>query len=49
MLQLQLGTLIATVLLFFQVQAAPFRTMSDDYLGATASFSLLIMFLCSIR
>ena len=49
MLQLQLGTLIATMLLFFQVQAAPFRAMSDDFLGAAASFSLLIMFLCSIR
>ena len=46
MLQLVLGTLFAAILLFFQVQAAPFNDMADDYLAAAASFSLLIVFLC---
>ena len=46
MLQLTIGTLCAAILLFFQVQAAPFNDMADDYLAAAASFSLLILFLC---
>ena len=47
MLQLLIGTLIAAILLFFQVQAAPYRRMGDDRLAGVASFSLLILFLCS--
>ena len=46
MLQLTLGTLCAAILLFFQVQAAPFNEMADDYLAAASSFSLLIFYLC---
>ena len=48
MIQLIIGTLIAAILLFFQVQAAPYNDMSDDYLAAVSSFSLLILFLCCI-
>ena len=48
MIQLIIGTLIAAILLFFQVQAAPYNDMSDDYLAAASSFSLLILFLCCI-
>ena len=47
-LQLTLGTLCAAILLFFQVQAAPFNDMADDYLAASSSFSLLVLYLCSI-
>ena len=47
MLQLLIGTLVAAILLFFQVQAAPYRRMGDDQLAGVASFSLLILFLCS--
>ena len=46
MLQLTIGTLCASILLFFQVQAAPFVDDADDYLAAASSFSLLVLFLC---
>ena len=48
MLQIMLGTIAAAILLFFQVQAAPYNDIADDYLASGASFSLLILFLCSI-
>ena len=44
LMQLMIGTLCAAVLLFFQVQAAPYIEMADDYLASAASFSLLIFF-----
>ena len=48
MIQLIIGTLVAAILLFIQVQAAPYIDMSDDFLAAASSFSLLIYFLCCI-
>ena len=48
MIQLIIGTLVAAILLFFQVQAAPYNDMSDDYLAAASSFALLILLLCCI-
>ena len=46
--QLIIGTLVAAIMLFFQVQAAPYNDISDDHLAAASSFSLLVYFLCSI-
>ena len=44
MLQMYIGTLVAAILLFFQVQAGPYKQLADDYLASAASFSLLIFF-----
>ena len=47
MLQLAMGTLLSAVFLLFQVQAAPYVAMADDFLASAASFSLVAIFLCS--
>jgi hypothetical protein len=47
MRQLILGTIVATIFLLFQVQAAPYISLSDDFLASAASFSLVVVFLCS--
>ena len=47
MLQLAMGTLLSAVFLLFQVQAAPYVAMADDFLASSASFSLVAIFLCS--
>ena len=48
MMQLVMGTLLSAIFLLFQVQAAPYVEMSDDFLAACSSFGLFIIFLCSI-
>ena len=48
MLQMYIGTLVAAILLFFQVQAGPYKQLADDYLAAASSFALLMLFTCSI-
>ena len=47
-LQVLIGTVLSGAFLLFQVQAAPFRSLSDDFLASTTSFSLQTMFLCCI-
>ena len=47
MLQLMLGTLLSVAYLLFQVQAKPFREISDDYLASAASFAIVVIFLTS--
>ena len=47
MLQLIMGTLLSAVFLLFQVQAAPYESMSDDFLSSGANFALVAIFLCS--
>ena len=46
MVQLIMGTLLSAVFLLFQVQAAPYKDLSDDYLASASSFSLVILFIC---
>ena len=46
--QLIIGTLVAAIVLFLQVQAAPYNDISNDHLAAASSFSLLILFLSCI-
>ena len=43
-LQVILGTLFSMIFLLFQVQAAPFKRLSDDYLAGACSFSLSSIF-----
>ena len=47
MMQLMLGTLLSVAFLLFQVQAKPFREMSDDYLASAASLAIVVIFLTS--
>ena len=47
MLQLVMGTLLAAIFLLFQVQASPYKKMSDDFLASGSSFALVAIFLCS--
>ena len=47
MMQLILGTLLATAFLLFQVQASPYKQMSDDLLASAVSFGLVVIFLIS--
>ena len=46
--QLVLGTIISAVYLMIQLQAHPYKNKSDDYLAAASSFSMTMVFLCSI-
>ena len=46
-LQIILGTLFSAIFLLLQVQAAPFVALSDNFLAATSSFCLVVVFLCS--
>ena len=48
MRQLYLGIIFAVAFLLFQVQAAPFKEQADDFLAASASFSLAVIFVVSI-
>ena len=48
MLQLILGAVFATILLFLQLLTAPYIATSDNFLAGVSSFALLIVFLCSI-
>ena len=47
MMQLIVGTLLAAAFLLLQVQAAPYKKLSDDYLASASSLCLLILFLCA--
>ena len=47
MMQLILGNLISAIFLLFQVQAAPYIGMADDFLASGCSFCLVVIFLCS--
>lgn len=47
-MQLVLGTLFALIFMLFQVQLQPYASIHDDYLASACSFSLSIMFLCSM-
>lgn len=47
MMQLIIGIFLSVAFLLFQVQAAPFVEMSDDYLAAAASLAIVVVFLGS--
>ena len=47
MLQLLSGGLVAAAFLLFQVQASPYKEMSDDFLASVCSFGLVCAFFCS--
>lgn len=46
MMQIFVGTLLAAGFLLFQVQAQPYKNISDNFLASVASFCLVIIFLC---
>jgi len=49
MMQLVIGTLLSATFMLFQVQARPYRQMSDDFLASTCSFGLVCIFVsCTI-
>ena len=43
-----IGALASAVLLLLQVQAAPYKAMSNDHLASVCSFSLSTVFLCCL-
>ena len=47
MLQLLLGTLLSAAFLLFQVQASPYKEMSDDFLASACSFAVVCVFMVS--
>ena len=47
-MQIAVGTIVAATYLMVQLQANPYRNRSDNYLAVAASFSLLMVFFCSI-
>ena len=47
MSQLIGGTLLAAFFLLLQVQATPYKQLSDDFLASSASFSLVVFFVCA--
>ena len=47
-LQIFLGALVCAVFLLVQLQSRPYCSMSNNYLALTSSFSLLVLFMCSI-
>ncbi len=47
-MQLVFGTLLSVVFLLFQVQAAPYAAMDDDFLASALNFGLVAIFLSSI-
>jgi len=47
-MQISLGTIVCAVYLMVQLQASPYKNRSDDYLAVASSFSLLMVFFCSI-
>ena len=44
-LQISIGTIVCAMYLMVQLQAQPYRNMSDNYLAVSSSFSLLMVFL----
>ena len=47
-MQVSVGAIVGAVFLLFQMQAKPYRKMTDDYLASASSFALTMLFLCSI-
>jgi len=47
-MQIAIGTMVSAAFLMVQLQAQPYKTKSDDYLAAASSFSLLMVFFCSV-
>ena len=47
MMQIILGSLLAAIFLLFQVEASPYKDMSDNFLASSASFALVAIFICS--
>ena len=43
MLQLIMGTCLAAMFLLFQVQASPYRAVSDGFLASSSSFCLVVV------
>jgi len=48
LIQLALGTIVSIVYFFVQLLARPYKKASDDYLASASSFSMIMVFLCSI-
>ena len=46
--QIAIGTIFSATYLMVQLQAAPYKNTSDDFLAAASSFSLVMVFFCSI-
>ena len=44
--QIIAGTLLSAFFLLLQVQASPYKHLSDDFLASAASFSLVVVFVC---
>ena len=47
-LQIAVGTTVCAAYLMVQLQATPYKKKSDDYLAVASSFSLLMVFFCSV-
>ena len=47
-LQISIGAIVCAAYLMVQLQAAPFKNLSDDYLATASSFALLMVYFCSI-
>ena len=47
-LQIAVGTTVCATYLMVQLQAQPYKSQSDNYLAVASSFSLLMVFFCSV-
>ena len=47
MMQLILGILTSAAFMLFQVQASPYKELTDDLLASSATFTLVVMFTCA--
>jgi hypothetical protein len=47
-LQITLGTVFCAVFLLVQLQSQPFVLASDNYVALSSSFSMLLLFFCSV-
>ena len=47
-MQIALATIVTAVFLLVQLQAKPYKNASDDYLASSASFAMLMLFVCSV-
>ena len=47
-MQIAVGTITCAVFLMVQLQTNPYRNRSDNYLAVSSSFSLLMVFFCSL-
>ena len=46
--QIAMATIVTAVYLLVQLNAKPFKNPADDFLAASASFALLMLFFCSV-